>query len=215
MTGGTHTDRHRRPAARRILDDLRQARVLVLHPQDEDGAILTEHLKRLGCAVTALWPLPPVLPPETDTIFVQVDDLPGEALSALLQDRTPAIIAIMTYETPTALQAITDLNAHGVISKPLRPFGILAQFVLARYRRGYEGRLAGKIQKLEETMKSRRVVDRAVKLMAELRSISDDEAYRLLRDQATAQRSSLTSIAEGLLAAEATLRGIGLTSTGK
>ncbi|TWI31222.1 ANTAR domain-containing response regulator [Paracoccus sulfuroxidans] len=212
---GAQADRNRRPGARRILDDLRQARVLVLHPQDEDGAILTEHLKRLGCAVTALWPLPAVLPPETDTIFVQVDDLPGEALSALLQDRTPAIIAIMTYETPTALQAITDLNAHGVISKPLRPFGILAQFVLARYRRGYEGRLAGKIQKLEETMKSRRLVDRAVKLMAELRGISDDEAYRLLRDQATAQRTSLTSIAEGLLAAEATLRGIGLTTTGK
>lgn len=212
---GAQADRNRRPGARRILDDLRQARVLVLHPQDEDGAVLTEHLKRLGCAVTALWPLPPVLPPETDTIFVQVDDLPGEALSALLQDRTPAIIAIMTYETPTALQAITDLNAHGVISKPLRPFGILAQFVLARYRRGYEGRLAGKIQKLEETMKSRRLVDRAVKLMAELRGISDDEAYRLLRDQATAQRTSLTSIAEGLLAAEATLRGIGLTTTGK
>ncbi|GLK65153.1 ANTAR domain-containing protein [Paracoccus kondratievae] len=210
MTGAP-VDRSRRPAARRLLDDLRQARVLVLHPHDEDRAVLTEHLKRLGCAVTALWPLPAALPPETDTIFVQVDDLPGEALPALLQDRTPAIIAIMTYETPTALQAITDLNAHGVISKPLRPFGILAQFVLARYRRGYEGRLTGKIQKLEETMKSRRLVDRAVKLMAELRGIPDDEAYRLLRDQATARRTSLTSIAEGLLAAEATLRSIGLT----
>jgi len=121
----------------------------------------------------------------------------------------------MTYETPTALQAISDLNVHGAISKPLRPFGILAQFVLARYRRGYEGRLTGKIQKLEETMKSRRLVDRAVKLMAEVRGVSDDEAYRLLRDQATAKRISLTSVSEALLEAEATLRGIGLTISGK
>ncbi len=211
---GASPDGMKRPVTRRILDDLRQARVLVLHPRDEDGAVLTEHLKRLGCAVTATWPLPAALPPDTDTIFVQVDDLPSEALSAMIGDRNPAIIAIMTYETPTALQAITDLNAHGVISKPLRPFGILAQFVLARYRRGYEGRLSSKIQKLEETMKSRRIVDRAVRLMADLRGISDDEAYRLLRDQATAKRVSLTSVSEGLLEAEATLRGIGLSIAG-
>lgn len=212
---GAQPDTAGRPAARRFLNDLRQARVLVLHPRDEDGAMLTEHLKRLGCSVTATWPLPSALPPETDTIFVQLDDLPGESLSALLQDRNPAIIAIMTYETPTALQAISDLNVHGAISKPLRPFGILAQFVLARYRRGYEGRLTGKIQKLEETMKSRRLVERAVKLMAEVRGVSDDEAYRLLRDQATAKRISLTSVSEALLEAEATLRGIGLTISGK
>jgi AmiR/NasT family two-component response regulator len=209
------SERTRRPAAHRVLNDLRQARVLVLHPRDEDGAILTEHLKRLGCSVTATWPLPAVLPPETDTIFVQLDDLPGEALSVLLQERNPAIIAIMTYETPTALQAISDLNVHGVISKPLRPFGILAQFVLARHRRGYEGRMTSKIQKLEETMKGRRLVDRAVRLMAELRGISDDEAYRLLRDQATAKRISLTAVSESLLEAEATLRGIGLSISGK
>ncbi len=200
----------RRPATRRILDELRQARILVLHPNDEDSAILTEHLKRLGCAVTVTWPLPAALPPETDTIFIHIDDMSTEAMSALLVDRNPAIIAIMTYESPTALQAIMDLNVHGVISKPLRPFGILAQFVLARYRRGYEGRLAGKVEKLEATMKSRRVVDRAVGLMAKLHGISDDEAYGILRDQATAKRVSLTSVAESLLAAEAALSGIGL-----
>lgn len=204
-------DRIRAPAARRILDDLRHARVMVLHPRDDDGALLVDHLKRLGCAVTATWPLPATLPPETDTVFVAIEDAEGEALSALLATRDPAIIAIMAYETPTALQAISDLNVHGVISKPLRPFGILTQFVLARYRRGYEGRLSSKIQKLEETMKGRRVVDRAVKLMAELRGISDEEAYKMLRDQSTAKRMSLTSIAEGLLEAEATLRSIGLS----
>ncbi|WP_237168467.1 ANTAR domain-containing response regulator [Paracoccus shandongensis] len=199
---------------RRVLDDLRHARVLVLHPRDEDGAMLTAHLKRLGCSVTATWPLPAAVPPDTDTIFVQVDNLPRETLSAMLQDRNPAIIAIMTYETPTALQAIMDLNVHGVISKPLRPFGILAQFVLARYRRGYEGRLSGKIQKLEETMKGRRLVERAVKLMAELRSISDDEAYRTLHEQATARRVSLASVAGALLEAKTTLSGIGLSISG-
>lgn len=203
--------RPRPSATRRILDDLRHARVMVLHPRDDDGALLIEHLKRLGCSVTATWPLPVTLPPDTDAVFVAVEDVASEALSALLSARDPAIIAIMSYETPSALQAISDLNVHGVLSKPLRPFGILTQFVLARYRRGYEGRLTSKIQKLEDTMKGRRLVDRAVKLMAELRGISDEEAYKMLRDQATSRRMSLTAVAESLLEAEATLRSIGLS----
>lgn len=38
---------------RRILDDLRRARVLVIHPRDEDGSALLDHLRRLGCSVEA------------------------------------------------------------------------------------------------------------------------------------------------------------------
>ena len=61
-------------AARRILDDLRRARVLVIHPKDEDGAALIDHLRRLGSDVTAVWPPPRELPPDIDTIFMQLDD---------------------------------------------------------------------------------------------------------------------------------------------
>ena len=202
MTGG----------ARKILEDLRRARVLVIHPQDEDGGILVNHLKRLGCEVRASWPLPALLPAEVDTLFVLVDDLPiVDRLLAALDDRNPALIAIVTYESPTSLKAITDLNAHGVISKPLRPLGILTQFALARYRHGYETRLAGKVHKLEETLKSRRLVDKAIKILVELNKIDDESAYRLLRDQATAKRVTMSSIAESIITVNETMSGLGLT----
>ncbi len=107
--------------ARRILEDLRGARVLVVHPNDEDGTVLVDHLRRLGCEVRAIWPLPHSLPDNFDTLFIQLDEQPvPEALSAAIEDKAPAIIAIVTYESPTSLKAIIDINAHGVISKPLR-----------------------------------------------------------------------------------------------
>ncbi|TIP73981.1 MAG: ANTAR domain-containing protein, partial [Mesorhizobium sp.] len=31
---------------KRILNDLRQAKILVVHPKDEDGAALVDHLRR-------------------------------------------------------------------------------------------------------------------------------------------------------------------------
>jgi two-component system, response regulator PdtaR len=198
--------------ARKILDDLRRARVLVIHPRDEDGATLVAHLKRLGCEVRTTWPPPASIPSDVDTLFIQVDDRPvADQLSMTLEDRSPAIIAIVTYESPTSLQAILDLNAHGVISKPLRPLGILTQFALARYRRGYEARLAGKVAKLEDTLKGRRQVDKAIKVLMRLNNIDEEAAYRLIRDQATAKRVTMQAVADGIIAADETMSGLGLT----
>jgi AmiR/NasT family two-component response regulator len=197
-------------AARRILDDLRRARVLVIHPKDEDGAALIDHLRRLGSDVSAVWPPPRDLPPEIDTIFMQLDDAAVDHLLPIIEEAAPALIAIITYESPTSLKAIVDFNAHGVISKPLRPLGILTQFALARYRHGYEGRLAAKIRKLEDTMKGRRAVEKATKLVAGLNKIDDEAAYRLLRDRATAKRLTLSSVAETIIAAHDAMSGLGL-----
>lgn len=197
--------------ARKILEDLRRARVLVVHPRDEDGNILIDHLKRLGCEVRAVWPLPAILPNDFDTFFVLVDEASVvEQLTSVIDNGRQALIAIVTYESPTSLKAITDLNAHGVISKPMRPLGILTQFALARYRHGFEARLVGKVEKLEETLKGRRLIERATKVLAGMNGIDEEAAYVLLRDQATSKRITLVSVAESVIAMSETMSGLGL-----
>lgn len=195
----------------RIMQDLRRARVLVVHPRDEDGDTLVAHLKRLGCEVRATWPLPSVLPPDVDTLFLHVEEVQTEHALQIVEQQQPAIIAIVTYESPTILQAIIDLNAHGVVSKPLRPLGILTQFALARYRHSYEKRLAGKVQKLEDTLKGRRLVDRAVAALRTMNGLHEEAAYKLLRDQATAKRVPMATVAESIIAAQETMKSLGLS----
>jgi len=199
----------------RIMQDLRRARVLVVHPRDEDGDTLVAHLKRLGCEVRATWPLPSVLPPDVDTLFLHVEEVQTEHALQIIEQQQPAVIAIVTYESPTVLQAIIDLNAHGVVSKPLRPLGILTQFALARYRQSYEKRLAGKVQKLEDTLKGRRLVDRAVAALRTMNGLDEEAAYKLLRDQATAKRVPMATVAESIIAAQETMKSLGLSIGGK
>lgn len=199
----------------RIMQDLRRARVLVVHPRDEDGDTLVAHLKRLGCEVRATWPMPSVLPPDVDTLFLHVEEVQTEHALQIIEQQQPAIIAIVTYESPTILQAIIDLNAHGVVSKPLRPLGILTQFALARYRQSYEKRQAGKVQKLEDTLKGRRLVDRAVAALQTMNGLDEEAAYKLLRDQATAKRVPMATVAESIIAAQETMKGLGLSFGGK
>ena len=195
--------------ARRILEELRRARVLLLLPQDEENTILRDQLRRLGCDVRVTWPPPKVLPEEIDTVFVGVDGDEFESIVGMLEGHDIAIIAIVTYESPTSLQAIYDLNAHGVMSRPLRPLGILTQFTLARYRRRHESRLTAKIKKLEENLKGRRLVDRAVRLLMDKQKMTEENAFRLLRDQATTERIPLSSIAEEIISAHETMARMG------
>ncbi|MBR2689141.1 MAG: ANTAR domain-containing protein [Aquamicrobium sp.] len=199
---------------KRILDDLRQARVLVLHPRDEDGSALVDHLKRLGCDVKAMWPPPATLSADLDAIFLQVGDTAIDPLVSLLEGTKAAVIAIVTYESPTSLKAIVDLNAHGVLTKPLRQLGVLTQFALARYRVGYESRLANKVRKLEDTLKGRRAIEKAVKILTELNGIEEDAAYKLIRDQATSKRVAIVTVAESIISASEAMRAFGLTVSG-
>ena len=108
----------------------------------------------------------------------------------------PTFVAIVDYENPTVLRRLLDSNAHGVINKPIRSFGILSSLVLARSLRGYTRRLEGKVQKLEETLKARRDVDKAVKILVALKKIGEVEAYELIRAQATQKRLSMAQIAD-------------------
>lgn len=196
-----------------ILDDLRQAKVLVIHPRDDDGAALVDHLKRLGCEVRAAWPAPAAIPVDIDAVFVQVGETTVEDLASLLETANTAVIAIVTYESPTSLKAVIDLNAHGVLTKPLRQLGVLTQFALARYRYSYEMRLANKVKKLEETMKGRRTIEKAVKILTAMNGLDEEAAYKQIRDQATAKRVAVVSVAESIIAANEAMRAFGLKIT--
>lgn len=48
----------------------RGIRCVVLHPDDEDGETLTNHLRRMGFKVQAFWPIPEQLPADTDPDFL-------------------------------------------------------------------------------------------------------------------------------------------------
>jgi AmiR/NasT family two-component response regulator len=104
---------------------------------------------------------------------------------------------------------LLEANAHAVISKPFRPTGVLSTLVLARSVHGYEQRLLNKVNKLEETLRSRRVIERAVKLLAERRSINDVEAYDHIRRQATNKRVSIVEVASMIINASDVLDGMG------
>jgi len=199
-----------KPGVRRLIEDLRGARVLVIHPRDAEGEALIDQLKRIGCNVRGVWPPPPTIPHDIDTVFQLVESSEEPAFPASPNEHPLTLVAIVDYENPTILKRLLDSNAHGVVNKPIRSFGILSSLVLARSLRGYTRRLEGKVQKLEETLKARRDVDKAVKVLVGLKKIGEVEAYELIRQQATQKRLTMAEIAVSIINAQEMLGGLGV-----
>ena len=94
-----------------------------------------------------------------------------------------ARIAIIAFETPEILGELQRVNAHGVISKPIRIFGIFSAHKRDRTRQQRKSPQAAH-QTLDDSLRSRRTIEKAVAILCETRDISDEEAYRRLRDKA-------------------------------
>jgi len=188
-----------------LIQGLRQARVLVLHPRDRDGDELLRQLKRIGCQVDLAWPAPPNIPDGVDVVYFLLDPDQASAMNWRSGELRATMIAIIDFENPTILKELLDSNAHGVLVRPIRPGGVLSTLVLASSHRNYEARLLGKVAKLEETLKARREIEKATRIIMKLRGLSEGEAYEFIRRQATAKRISTAAIATSIINAQTIL----------
>jgi two-component system, response regulator PdtaR len=181
--------------------ELRGTRVLVIHPADEEIDDLMRHLRRIGCQTRLAWPLPPSLPTDVDVVFFSIWPTGPTTVPESAAEKGPSLIAIVDFENPTALRSLLDTNAHSFISKPIRASGILSSLVMARALHGYQERLLNKVAKLEETLRSRREIERATRILMEVKGSSEDSAYQLIRQQATAQRLAMGVVARSIITA--------------
>lgn len=184
-----------------LLRRLRRLRVLVVHPDDAERTMFLTHLKRVGCQVESIWPAPEALPAHTDVVLFLVNPIRDFVMPEWRDARdSVARIAIIAFETPEILSRLQSLNAHGVISKPIRLFGVLAAITTAVNLAGHEARLKQRIRSLDETLKSRRRIEKAVDTLTASRQISEDEAYRRLREKAMNSKVTVASIADAIIA---------------
>jgi len=183
-----------------ILRTLRKTRTLVLHPDDEDGVALTRHLVRVGCVADRVWPAPSELPQEVNVVlFLLSPDEDSNSYEWMSSEADVARIAIISYETPEILVQLDKLNAHSILTKPIRHFGVLAAVTNSIQVSNHIARLRRRIRLQDETLKGRRKVETAIGILRKSRGISEDEAYRLLREKSMRDRIPISELAEAFI----------------
>jgi len=186
-----------------LLRRLRQMRVLVIHPDDPDRKILIDHIKRIGCHVDYIWPAPTELTQDIDVVIFLIDSKKKKnSTSWMANDESVARIGVIAYETPEILTELDHFHVHGVISKPIRIFGLLAVLTTAIGFAKHEKRLKKRINSLDETLKGRRKVEQAVAIIAKNETLTEQESYKFLREKSMQEKCSIVEIAEAIVADE-------------
>ena len=191
-----------------ILKDLRKLKVLVVHPNDEQGSDICQHIERIGCKVRMVWPCPKHIKSTTDVVFLQtLQDHPFTERPVWLDDgeNNPTIIAIVNYENPTVLQTVYELGAHAIINTPVRPVGLLANLVIARTHWRKELVLGSRVKKLETKLRNIHAVEHAIAILERDNNISREQAYEFIRTKAMERRLTTEDIAQEIVAADKTL----------
>jgi AmiR/NasT family two-component response regulator len=184
----------------KYLRDIRTLRVAVVHPKDRDAADLLAQLRRIGCQAQAIWPPPSQLPEGTQLVFLSIrtETLDGPLRKSLAGDGT-VIIGILEYENPGDLEAIVDIGAVGIVTKPIRAIGLLTNIVVGLSI--FEGNKisSGRIRKLEARLNGIKRIEKAKSILMARNGVTESGAYATIRERAMAKRVSMDEVATAII----------------
>lgn len=184
----------------RLLRDLRSLNVVVFHPDDADGQELIAQLRRIGCRVKAFWPPRERLPEDADLVFLAVrPEVASFEPGWVKREESPPVIVVVNYENPTMVESVLRMNASGVVASPVKSFGLLTAIVVARSQAERERDRLRYISKLEQRLASQRKLAKAKTILMQTRAVSEEEAYRLIREQAMTKRVTTEEIADAII----------------
>ncbi|WLB24132.1 ANTAR domain-containing response regulator [Bradyrhizobium japonicum] len=181
---------------------LRGRKALVVIKDERDASIVRRQFERLGIdSITWRAGAAPDVSPDVALIDDEFLPLAQPAQRTLL-GRCP-VIALLGTETPSRLKLVFDLDPAAFLVKPLRSAGIYAALVMAFERNERNNELKQQVVKLEQRLRSRRVVLAAVLQVMHSHALPEPAAFTLIRKAAMEQRKTIEE-----LSAEITARGL-------
>lgn len=190
---------HKTPAKNASSPQLWDLKIAVIVARDDDGERLIRELQRLRCSIKHIWPMPIQIPAQFDVVFCALsNDLP-QRLPWIPGEPAAALVVVDCGEGALDLGLLHNCAAHSILHYPTTPRSVEAALSLARGHFLYEKRLRGRIEKLDESLRTMRSVERAKSLLIRIRNMTEEEAYNYLRKQAMERRVTIGAVARAVV----------------
>jgi AmiR/NasT family two-component response regulator len=180
---------------------VRGRRALMVMRDEREISIVRRQLSRLGMTISEHDPAESPPNQASDVILLDADSIPIKSDHATLWKGDVPIIALIGTETPSRLKWLLDLRPASFLVKPLRSAGLYTALVVAfdsALRRVDE---AAHIEKLEDRIRSRRVVFAAVLQIMRGHDMSETDAFTLIRQTAMRHRTTIEVLSAEIIAA--------------
>ncbi len=195
--------------------NLRGKRAVVFHPDDSDSNELLRHLSRIGLDVEHLWDNTTSGIRKADFIFAPLSRQTAYdvVVSAPFITESTVCVLIIESESPTVLREIVLWDA--IITKPFRPFGLLAQLVYASRRKQMLKDREKRTRVLKRKLDGFRQVESAKEFLMENYGLSGRTAFSVLRQDAMSKRKTIEEAAREVNKASGILESIDVIEMGK
>lgn len=173
--------------------------IAIIARNDEGRQTLARELMLVGAHINVIWPIPEQLPIEYEVVFCEfVDDLPTR-IPWLPGEPSSALVLIAPSDRPIALKQLQNCAPQAVLHRPITPAAVQSSLMLAQSQFQYDRRLRSKIDKMQETIRNIRTVERAKAILMMRNNLNESEAYRRLRKQAMERRTTVGGLAQAII----------------
>ncbi len=180
---------------------VRGRHALLMMRDEREISIVRRQLHRLGMSITEADPEQMVAPDLAgDVIVLDADSIPIKAEAAPPLRTDLPVIALIGTETPSRLKWLLDLQPASFLIKPLRSAGLYTALVVAFDSAQRRKEDAAHLEKLEDRIRSRRVVFGAVLQLMRNHALSGDDAFTLLRQTAMRHRTTIEQLSADMIA---------------
>ncbi|MGH7152773.1 MAG: ANTAR domain-containing response regulator [Acetobacteraceae bacterium] len=166
---------------------------------DRDTEFLVRELQRTRSRVQHAWPMPELLPQEFDLLVCElIAGLPAR-LPGVPGAPKAGLVVLIPVSPPPDLGLLKNCAADAVLHHPLTTHAILVSLLQARTHFAYQQRLRWRIDKLDETLRSIRAVERAKAILVSTRNLDEEAAYHFIRRRAMERRVSVSAVAAAIV----------------
>ena len=177
------------------LSELACSDIVAAVAPDAEGDALARELQRTQARVRRLWPIPARLPADTDILVGELVPELADALPWMPGQPSSALLVVVHASQAPNLKLLRNCAPHAVLHRPFTAATVLTSVAMARLQYLYERRLRSRIDKLDETLRAVRNVERAKSILMQTRQLGEDEAYHFMRRQAMKRRVSISAVA--------------------
>lgn len=197
------------------MDSVKPLKILIIDSNDERAAVVEAGLAgygdaqilRMGLLVDLARKIEEIQP---DVIFVDVDSPDRDTLENMrsVSDVLPRPIVMFVEESGASLAeealraGVSAYIVDGLSEKRVKP---ILDVAILRFK--VFQKMREELDKAKSDLASRKIVERAKGLLMDQRKLSEEDAYKLLRNTAMKEGKSILEIADSLISISRMLKG--------
>ncbi len=144
--------------------------------------------------------------PDIALLDIRMPNVDGLEVARTLNKRQAMPIILLTaYSEQDQIQQATELQVQSYLIKPVDERDLTAAIPMAVARFKDSQAAQDKIADLQETIETRKLIDRAKGVLMARDSLSEDQAYHRLQKRARDERISMRTVAEDVLRRASTI----------